>query len=102
MEPRDAVYDAIKKLARARFPGISLAQSVEKFLRTEAGAALYSLHETLGAVEKSGASFEKIAAHAALESLAAMIRKARPELSAEQAYVEGMNRHPEIATLAIG
>jgi hypothetical protein len=102
MRHRDAVYAAINKLAGAKFPEIPRAQAVEKFLRTEAGAALYSLHETLATVEKAGASFEKAAATAILDAKAALLRKANPALTAEQAFVAAMAKNPAVAAAAIG
>ncbi len=97
-----AIDATIEAAARAQFPALAKAEAVAKFLETEAGAALYGIRDTLSFAKSAGVRFEKIAAHASLEALAATIRKSNPKLSAEAAYVAAMNENPALAAAAIG
>lgn len=102
VEKIEAIDATIDAAARAQFPALAKADAVAKFLETDAGKALYTIRDTLSFAKSAGVRFEKIAAHASLEALAATIRKSKPALSAEAAYVAAMNENPHLAAAAIG
>lgn len=101
LSKKDSIYEAIRKLARLSHPGMSEDAAVAAFLKSETGNDLYDLYTAVETVEKAGTSIEKVAADAMLEVHAAAIRKAHPELSPEQAYVEAMDGHPDLAAAAL-
>ena len=99
----DAIDEVLEKRARDAFPEDDVPAAVSKFLRTDEGKSLYALQVAATQVAKVAADvpLAKVAADAALETFAREIRKRRPELSAEAAYVQAMRDHPDVAAMAV-
>lgn len=53
-------------------------------------------------VQLGALNVERLAAEMALDAYANEVKRARPELSHERAYVAAMDQHPELAGIAAG